>query len=249
MGITKTAVHPSGITITFTEEDHKYVDSRGMPYKSVTTFIHENFPVFDTEGISAKYAAKRGLNQEDVKREWKENGERAAAYGTRVHAFAEAKLCGYEIPQPTDEMDCASFEAVRAYIENDLLKHNTFLESEKIIFSPKLYLSGTIDLLVKDRSGRLFILDWKTNKELKLGNGYQSGLGCLEHLDDCNFVHYSIQLNLYRRLLEDEGYFRSAKDAGMALLFVRRSPSFKVEVYPVDRMDDEIDCLLGSISR
>jgi ATP-dependent exoDNAse (exonuclease V) beta subunit len=241
----KQAEHPSGEIITFTEEDHKYVDSKGQVYTSVTSLIHNHFPVFDTDGVAKKYAAKRGLNPEDVKRDWKENADKASEYGTRVHLFAEALLVGHTPPEPSDEQDEKSFKVVREFIEKEFMSKYTFIASEKIIFSPKYKISGTIDLLAKDRQGNLFVLDWKTNKEIKFGSSYGSGLGFLSHLDDCNFSHYSIQLNMYRRLLHEEGYFRGALSASMALLFVRRLPQPALQVYPIKRMDDEIDKMLA----
>ena len=39
--------------------------------------------------------------------------------------------------------------------------------------------------------------------ELKKENPWQSAITpCIEHLPDCNFYHYSLQLNTYKALLE-----------------------------------------------
>ncbi|MFA5365786.1 MAG: hypothetical protein WC325_11455, partial [Candidatus Bathyarchaeia archaeon] len=83
----KQAEHPSGEVITFTDADHKYIDTQGVVYTSVTGFIHNHFPEFDTEGIAKKYAAKRNLNVEDVKKDWEDKKNKGSEYGTRVHEF------------------------------------------------------------------------------------------------------------------------------------------------------------------
>jgi ATP-dependent exoDNAse (exonuclease V) beta subunit len=241
----KQAKHPSGEVITFTEEDHKYVDTKARTYVSATTFIHSLFTEFDTEGISARYAAKHGKNQDDVKREWEANKVQAAEYGTRVHAFAEAKLAGLALPEPTDGRDKKAFNAVAEYIDAELKDNFTIIEQEMIIFSPELCLAGTVDLLAKDKRGQLWVLDWKTNKEIKYNNRFQSGKNALKHLEDCNFNHYSLQLNLYRRLLHQEGYFRNAILAPMKLLHVGLGIRPRVSSITVPKMDAEIDYLLS----
>jgi ATP-dependent exoDNAse (exonuclease V) beta subunit len=238
----KTAEHPSGEIISFTEADHSYKDTQGKSYHSVTTFIHTFFPEFDTEAVSARYAERHNLSQDEVKKAWKENGDQAADFGSRVHAFAEAKLKGIDLPMPTNGKDEMYFKAVDTFINTELSGYK-LIESEKIIFSPKYLLAGTVDLLMKNRKGQLCIMDWKTNKAIKFDNVYQHGLDFFSHLDDCNYNHYSLQLNLYRRLLAEEGYFRNAVEAPMQLLFVKRD---KVQVIPVAVMDDEINNLLGT---
>lgn len=249
--MSKTAEHPSGEVITFVEEDHSYVDTRGVTYTSVTSFIHDDlFPKFDTETNAARVAARKKCSVETIKKQWQDKCDTASAYGTRVHAYAEAMLRGWELPAPQDEQDKESFEAVARFVEKTLLPDNTFVASEKIVFSPKYRLAGTVDLLVKDKSGRLFILDWKTNQKLKMDNVYgQYGLGELSHLPDCNYSHYCAQLNIYRRIMEEEGYFRGAANASMALLFINRDLArTEVQVYPVPRMDSEIEYIFGKRS-
>lgn len=48
--------------------------------------------------------------------------------------------------------------------------------------------------------------DWKTNKEIKTSNRFQKMLSPIGHLDDCNFNHYQLQINLYSWILEQWGY-------------------------------------------
>lgn len=49
----------------------------------------------------------------------------------------------------------------------------------------------------------LIIVDYKSNKEIKF-KPYkgQKMTGVLSHLDDCNYIHYSLQLNGYQYILE-----------------------------------------------
>jgi hypothetical protein len=162
-----------------------------------------------------------------------------------VHGFAEAKLGGLPLPEPTDERDAGAFKAVAEFIDKDLVKKYKVVAMEKIIFAPDLKLAGMVDLLVKDKTGQLWFMDWKSNKAIKYDNGYQKGIGSLSHLDDCNFAHYSLQLNLYRRLLQREGYYRNAEASPMQLLHIKPLPRHVVQAIRVEKMDAEIDYLFS----
>lgn len=94
--------------------------------------------------------------------------------------------------------------------------------SEIGVFDPMLLISGTIDILCI-RNIDFVILDWKTNRDgLKFESGYykkdkttvpnqltniwvrkdEKMLPPLNHLDECNGSHYTMQLSIYARLVE-----------------------------------------------
>lgn len=94
--------------------------------------------------------------------------------------------------------------------------------SEIGVFDPQLLISGTIDILCI-RPTDFVILDWKTNRDgLKFEAGYyqkdkttipnqltnlwirtnEKMLPPLNHLDECNGSHYTMQLSIYARLVE-----------------------------------------------
>ena len=94
--------------------------------------------------------------------------------------------------------------------------------SEIGVFDPELLISGTIDIL-SVRPTDFVILDWKTNRDgLKFESGYfkkdkttipnqltnewvktrNKMLPPLNHLDECNGSHYTMQLSIYARLVE-----------------------------------------------
>ena len=52
-------------------------------------------------------------------------------------------------------------------------------------------------------------MDWKTNKKIDLKSGYNSSTKSnakmqypLNNLDDCNYIHYSLQLSTYAWMLQ-----------------------------------------------
>lgn len=94
--------------------------------------------------------------------------------------------------------------------------------SEIGVFEPTLLLSGTIDIFCY-RPTDFVVLDWKTNRGgLQFESGYfkkdkttipnqltnewvrksEKMLPPLNHLDECNGSHYTMQLSIYARLAE-----------------------------------------------
>lgn len=94
--------------------------------------------------------------------------------------------------------------------------------SEIGVFDPILLISGTIDILCI-KEDNFVILDWKTNRDgLKFESGYykkdkttipnqltnewvrksEKMLPPLNHLAECNGMHYTMQLSIYARLVE-----------------------------------------------
>ena len=82
-------------------------------------------------------------------------------------------------------------------------------------------LAGTIDaLFMKGRV--LYIVDWKTNETIKSGNEYhQYMLPPAETLEDCALNHYSLQLNLYERILRKEHYIPQIQEVKKMLIHLR----------------------------
>ena len=54
----------------------------------------------------------------------------------------------------------------------------------------------------KEEPLELIIYDWKRSKNIFMDNPYAQGFTPVEHLSDCNFNHYTLQLNTYKRILE-----------------------------------------------
>lgn len=89
------------------------------------------------------------------------------------------------------------------------------------IFDQDLMLAGSVDALFEDircrlvvidvhyadpfeKTGKLWLVDWKRSMKISFENPFQYGLqdGPFANMSDCNFNHYSLQLNTYRSILE-----------------------------------------------
>ena len=82
---------------------------------------------------------------------------------------------------------------------------NIEIISEVILYSEELKISGTVDILALNKyTGKYDIIDWKTSKKInkKSFNGKMGIKSPTKKIMDCNFSHYSLQLSLYRYILE-----------------------------------------------
>lgn len=210
----KHATHPNGLLITFSDQNHQYrINQTGEIPISGTTFINQFFEKFDADAIAAKCVGKpkyAGMTADEIKEQWRREGEQASTWGDHTHAFAEALFKGRDLPNPVDQHeDCLFDQAVRAVLR--LSERFEFLEAEKIVFSPKFGIAGMIDLVMLDHQlNHIIVLDWKTNREFTMDNIWQKALPPIQHLDDCHFTKYSLQLTLYRTILSHENYYPTA---------------------------------------
>jgi len=115
------------------------------------------------------------------------------------------------------------------------------IEAEKIIFSPGLGIAGMVDLLIKAPDGRVVVLDWKTSKELKIDNPFQTCLPPIDYLDDANMVHYSLQLSLYQYILMEENYFPDDTEFQRLIVHLMEND---YGVYSCRYLEDEVEAML-----
>ena len=70
----------------FEEGPHKYTDTNGNEYKSVTTLIHDNYvPHFDKKFWLHKKAKELGISEKQLEKQWQAITDEACARGTATH--------------------------------------------------------------------------------------------------------------------------------------------------------------------
>ena len=76
--------------------------------------------------------------------------------------------------------------------------------TEWMIFASAERLAGSIDFVAKNRDGNLVLYDWKRSKNLrnKYSCQWSQMNGPVQHLADCAGIHYRLQLNSYKWILE-----------------------------------------------
>lgn len=237
----------------FDEPTHKYTDSLGNSYISVTTMIHDNYtPKFDKKYWLRKKSRELGISSKELERQWQAITDEACSRGTATHNGIEDAIKENSmfknaiqylnqvesgrcitvadipnlIPRPLDlnkfkEATNNKYEKIYDVFDFYLNKGYT-IYSEIGAFLIDYLISGTIDILCI-KEDRFVILDWKTNRNgLQFEAGYfkkdksttpaqltnqyivkdEKMLPPLSHLDNCNGMHYTMQLSTYARMVE-----------------------------------------------
>jgi hypothetical protein len=110
-----------------------------------------------------------------------------------------------------------------------------------LVYDEDIKITGSIDMLYRKKNGEYAIFDWKRSKEI-MYEGFRkkkSHVSCIRHLDDCNFWHYSLQLNIYRRILQ-KNYGLVVTDLRLVILHPNNT-DYQCLIVPF--LDSEIDAL------
>ena len=198
----------------FVESSHKYYYN-DIPVKySVTQFINRFFEPFDSETISKRYAEKHGLNQQDVLNEWKRKADISATAGTIIHSHMENLKRGKILNFDYSTADKLNLHKEVEERVNVLLPQAEAFHKDTLnrLFPIKLeytvgienYIAGNIDLLCwNEKTQQVQIWDYKSVKCLNI-NPLPWSKNCYYPFDkykDTNYLHYSIQLNIYKQIL------------------------------------------------
>ena len=96
-----------------------------------------------------------------------------------------------------------------------------------------LGIAGQADMIGVAPCGGLVIIDWKRSKAIREDNWFTSMRSPIDHLPDCNRVHYQLQLNVYQ--------------LGVVAMFlcVLHPSQASYRVIEVVAMDEELDALVS----
>jgi hypothetical protein len=192
----------------FNEEKHTYI-SNDITYLSATSFIKKFCKPFDRIKIGTKYAKKNKRTLEEVLAEWDKSGADSIKKGIFFHKIKETELLETEHiiidDEPHSIFPCS-------YENGDKITTSLKLEPgvypELIVWSDRYSIAGQADYVEITKSGKINIKDYKTSKEIKTESfmdwkgQHQMMSFPFNALQDCNFNHYSLQLNLYAYLIK-----------------------------------------------
>lgn len=247
----KTTQH-NGMTCQFSEAGHSYtIQETGQKLVSVTTLLKQFTPAFNAPAMAQRMIDKQkpaylGMSAKAILNQWKAKTDQTSQEGTLLHAYCEAypatKGYGFN-PQLL-----RTFEMTKQVdkIFPKLLERFELVESEKMVFSARLGLSGMIDLLMRDpANGQMIIIDWKTNSKDLTDEVAAFGdmLEPIGHLANADTVQYGLQLELYRKILEEEKYYPDCNGYRKAIVHIKPAAAkvVKVKDYPA-----EVERILGS---
>jgi hypothetical protein len=224
---------------------HPKDDTGNAEYISVTTLIERFFP-FDLKRFIAKKAQEEGRPENDILLEHLMIRDEAAEKGTTLHKQIENFLKAAAF-----DADFPEFRQFTDFYNNEIKQRKLiFFEAEKVIYSDRFKVAGTIDCLFrKPGSDEFVMLDWKRSKKLVIdgqprifGYGYASSE--LSHLDNSSYYRYCLQQNIYKIIAETEF---SLKISSMKLVVLHEHyPTYYV--VNVHDMKKEAMIILNSIN-
>jgi len=204
------------MSIYFNAEDHSYKSletEERIDWISVTTLISHFKKPFDAKKIAEKVSKNKrskwfGIEPETIVKIWNDESDRAVTLGTYYHNQREADLCSLS----SLEVDGVTVPIVPPVPEINNLKYapsqklDPGVYPEHMVYLKSVGICGQSDL-VEVVNGKINIIDYKTNKEIKK-ESFVNWEGAsdkmmfpIDSLDDCNFNHYAIQLSVYMYMI------------------------------------------------
>jgi hypothetical protein len=203
------------MAVRFIADSHSYqsvTESEAIEWVSVTSLVGQFKPAFDPKTMSSKSSKNKkskwyGMSPEEIQQVWKNETNRALGLGTWYHNQREEDLCSLDTLERRGKIvpiikpliiDGIKYAPEQKLSDGVYPEHLAYLKSAG--------LCGQSDL-VEVVDGYVDITDYKTNKEIKT-EGYKNWEGIvskmngpLSHLDDCNLMHYNVQLSLYMYMI------------------------------------------------
>lgn len=200
--------------IRFIEDTHQYFN-KDQEYKSVTKWLKKIVPEFNEDyWLKYKTLQEMGLKVQKLpdnhirvngevqhytqikidtsklKEEWSAKSKAGTDKGTAIHRQFELGFQGK-----------FTSHLVWDYVQErqDLI----LLRAEYIVADYENKIAGQCDaLFLNKNTGLIELHDYKTDKEIKYSNRFESFLPPLDFMSNCNFNKYTIQLNMYKHCIE-----------------------------------------------
>lgn len=190
--------------IIFIEEGHKYWNKfNNKELISVTTYKKKWEQEFNKSFWLSKNSSDLGITEKQLEFEWNLKGKIGRERGTILHSYlenrAKRKIVVPYIPSYIDKNEIKTlFKQADDYID---VLNLPILELEFVVGND--FLGGTIDKVLSGDKESLVLRDYKTGK---LKEGYSKLKSPYDYLDDSSLNKYTIQMNLYTKLLEEKGF-------------------------------------------
>jgi len=213
-----------------------------------------------------------GMTATEIKKQWSDKGTASSEAGTRMHLDIEhfynamphalvkdsvlvadkGETCDWSLDDgwtgmAVDDWVPAVGPEWNYFIDYQIRHGSLFtpFRTEWLVFDEEHKVAGSIDMVYAKPDGTLAIYDWKRIEELKTENKFQSGLGPIAHLPDTNYWHYSLQLNVYRYILQKH-YGVVVSELALVVLHPGNS-SWRVA--RLNFMDDEVAEMMAARAR
>ena len=240
--------------VVFHEKAHEYViDGHTVAPRSVTKIVHQFEIPFDAPKVIDKmkkgrnWATKRKdylwpdgteMTKDEIIKKWAKNGDVSSSRGTLMHWQCEMFANGAVLHGPFS----TEFGYFLEFYERYLLPKGLIpVRTEFSIFHTGLAAAGQIDVLLKYYdTDKYVIADYKRSKEIKRTNPYQQLLPPFDHLASTNLNTYTMQLLMYRYILQTE--YAIKVDELLLVVLHENNEAPIIESLPL--WDDEVERMI-----
>lgn len=188
------------MAVKFDEASHTYTHHDLGRFISVTTLLGKYKKPFERDLHASRVAKREGVSTEVVLEMWEAEKNRACDKGTKIHKLLEDYItCG----ETQDDYGWL-FKSYDMSVERSVDRFQK-IHCEKLLSNERYKVAGMADLIY-DHSGNEFTVgDFKTNKKFRFSSVYgECLLTPVDHLQNCEFNIYALQLSMYAYLYELE---------------------------------------------
>lgn len=199
--------------VTYHDEPHKYYFG-GQELVSVTTILHKYQEEFNEDYWSKIKSEEYGITQKEVLRAWKFINKKGTMKGSAIHDYTENLFLNKVFPYPKqwilDEFGfdpvLPEYDITRKHVDNfynDVQGKLIPIRTEMIVYDSDSLIGGMLDMLFYNvKMKELQIWDWKTNKAFEMEKKSRHFQGKLQILEDSDLEIYSLQLAMYKLIIE-----------------------------------------------
>ena len=186
------------MAVKFEESTHTYTNENDKKFISVTTLLGKYKKPFDKHLHAQRVADREGVSKEIVLEQWDIEKNRACDKGTNIHKVLEDYITVGETQDDYGWLYKSYNKSVEWYV--DRFKK---VLCEKLLHCDDNMVAGMADLIYEHNKDEFTLGDFKTNKKFRFSSPFgERLLAPVEHLHNCEFNVYALQLSMYAYLYE-----------------------------------------------
>ena len=223
--------------VTFFDVPHEYFLD-GKKLISVTTLIHQYQEEFQEDFWADIKGRQHDLTPNQVKRAWRFINKKGTIKGSAIHDYAENLFQNKEFEYPLQTIFnefgfdpvLPEYQVSKQHVDKfyyDVRGKLIPIRTEFVVYDRESLIGGMLDMLFYNvKAGEFQIWDWKTNKKFTTEEKSRHLLNELCMIEDCDLELYSLQLELYKYIIEKNTGLKLGKS--YIVWFSHNNPTYEV---------------------
>jgi hypothetical protein len=184
--------------VVFDEKAHTYTHGEHGKLISVTTLLGKYKKPFNSQLHASRVAKREGVSTEMVLETWEAEKNKACDKGTKIHKLLEDYISFGEVLQDYGWL----YKSYDKGVEHHIDKFKS-IACEKLLHDDEYKVAGTADLIYEHSNDEFTLGDFKTNKKFRFCSPFgERLLDPVDHLHNCEFNVYALQLSMYAYMHE-----------------------------------------------